>query len=473
MVLKAGRSTAGARGARSHTAAAATPEVAVRAMLAGCGAVEVDTLDELLDVSGLLATVPLPAGRRVALVGNSGGPLILAADACASAGLAIPELRPAVRRRLARLLPDASAVGNPVDMTSGGSAAALEAALRTVGADPWIDALMVVVTSPLIPGAETRAAVAAAAAEVGKPIVACILETQGDAPRAVAVADIPSPDRAARALALLCSHAEWRERDRSPRDPSYWGRYPAASGAVDALLGARPEGGWLDVAEAAALAAACGLPVVATRPATSARAAAAEAKALGFPVVLKAGAGSLVHKSDRGGVALGLSSADEVTDAYRAMEGRLGGEMGGAVVQPMTPGGVETIVGLTVDPSFGPLVMFGLGGVASDLLGDRSFAVPPLDRHAVERLIAAPRTAALLTGYRNSQPVDLAALGHVVATVAAIADHLPEVVELDLNPVVCRPDGAVAVDCKVRLAPCPPGPDPLLHMLHRLPSRRR
>jgi acyl-CoA synthetase (NDP forming) len=474
VVLKAGRSTAGARGARSHTAAAATSEVAVQALLAACGAIEVATLDELLDVSGLLATVPLPAGRRVGLVGNSGGPLILAADACASAGLAIPELPPAVRRRLAARLPPASAFGNPVDMTSGGDAAVLEAALRTVAADASVDALMVVVT-PLqaLSGAEARAAVMAVAADCDKPIVACILETRPGGEPPDGIADVPSPDRAARALGLVCGHAEWRAREAAPHAEARWAPYAAARRAVDSLLAARPDGGWLDLTDAAALAAACGLPSVPTLPADSAEAAAAVAGELGFPVVLKAGAGALVHKTERGGVALGLDSAEAVAAAYRAMARRLGEEMGAAVVQPMTPGGVETIVGLAVDPSFGPLVMFGLGGVASDLLGDRAFAVPPLDPGAVERLVAAPRTAALLTGYRGADPVDLAALGRVVSTVAAIAEHLPEVVELDCNPVVCRPDGAVVVDCKVRLAPCPPGPDPLLHMLHRLPPRRR
>lgn len=471
VVLKAGRSTAGARGARSHTAAAATPEVAVQAMLASCGAVEVDTLDELLDVSGLLATVPLPAGRRVGLVGNSGGPLVLAADACAAAGLAIPEIPADVQRRLVGRLPDASALGNPIDMTSGGDAGALEAALRVVGAEPSLDAILVVVT-PLqaISATGARAAVAAAAADCDKPIVACIFETRGGAERSDTVADIPSPDRAARAIGLLCEHAEWRVRESGPRLESHWDRYAAARRAVDGLLAARPTGGWLDLAEASDLAAACGLPVATARPAATADEAARAGEALGFPVALKAAAGALVHKSERGGVVLDLGSAEAVAAAHRAMADRLGEEMGGAIVQAMTPPGVETIVGLAVDPSFGPLVMFGLGGVASDLLGDRVFAVPPLDHAAVERLIAAPRTAPLLTGYRSSEPVDLAVLGQVVATVAAIADHLPEVVELDLNPVVCRPDGAVVVDCKVRLAPCPPGPDPMLHMLHRLPS---
>lgn len=470
VVLRAGRSAAGARGARSHTAAAATPEVAVRALLADCGAVQVDTLDELLDTAGLLAAGPLPAGRRVGLVGNSGGPLILAADACATAGLAIPELPAGARDAVRPHVLPGGATGNPVDLTSGAGPEAFEGAVRALAASGAVDAVIAVVT-PLdaLSGDQAAAALARAAADASTPIVSCVLD---DAPHAAPVpgapSNIPSPDRAARALGRACDHADWRARPAPSRDESPWDRDGPARRAVAAAMAAQPEGGWLDPAHAATLAEACGLPQVPTVAAGSPDDAAAVAAGVGFPVALKAGSAALVHKSDRGGVALGLRSPEEVMAAYRVMEERLGPAMGGAVVQPMAAAGVETIVGLVVDPAFGPLVMFGLGGVASDLLDDRGFAVPPFGPHEVDRLLRSIRTLPLLTGFRGSEPVDLDALRAVVATVGAIADHLPEVVELDLNPVVARPDGVAVLDCKVRLAPPLPGPDPLLRMLRPL-----
>lgn len=463
VVLRAGRSPAGARGARSHTAAAATPDVAVRALLSDCGAVQVDTLDELLDTAGLLAAGPLPAGRRVGLVGNSGGPLILAADACATAGLAIPELPRSTQDALQDLMLPGGATGNPVDLTSGADAATLESAARTLAGDPAVDAVLAVVT-PLdaLPGADARSALARVATGSSTPVVTCVLD---DGAGEEARTNIPTPDRAARALGRVCDHAEWRARPAPSRGDAPWDRYGAARQAVADALAARPGGGWLDPAAAAAFGNACGLPQPPTLGARSADAAAAVADELGFPVALKAASPQLVHKSDHGGVVLGLGSPQDVADAYRAMAGRLGTSMDGVVVQPMAADGVETIVGLVADPTFGPLVMFGLGGVASDLLDDRGFAIPPLGPREVDRLLGSIRALPLLTGFRGSDPVDLDALREVVATVGAIADHLPEVVELDCNPVVARPDGVTVLDCKVRLAPPAAGPGPLLRML--------
>lgn len=470
VVLRAGRSAAGARGARSHTAAAATPEVAARALLADCGVIQVDTLDELLDVAGLLAAGPLPSGRRVGLIGNSGGPLILAADACAAAGLVIPELPEATQGALrAHVLPG-GATGNPIDLTSGTGAERLEGAVRALAAGGDVDAVLAVVT-PLdaLSGGDASGALARVAEGVTTPVVSCVLDGgPGEGVRT----NIPSPDRAARALGRACDHAEWRSRPAASQGEAPWDRYGPARRAVAAALADHPAGGWLGPAHAAELAAACGLPQVPTVPVASVEEAVAAAEDLGYPVALKAGSELLVHKSDRGGVSLDLASAEEVRGAYREMAQRLGESMGGAVVQPMAAAGVETIVGLVVDPAFGPLVMFGLGGVASDLLDDRVFAVPPFGPRAVDRLLGSIRTLPLLTGFRGSAPVDLDALRHVVQTVGAIADHLPEVVELDLNPVVARTDDAIVLDCKIRLAPPSSGPDPLLRMLRQVPSGR-
>ena len=185
---------------------------------------------------------------------------------------------------------------------------------------------------------------------------------------------------------------------------------------------------------------------------------------------MKARSGDLVHKTDVGGVALNLADADAVRAAFETMESRLGAQMGGAVIQPMASWGVEAIAGLASDPDFGPVVMVGLGGVMTDLLRDRAFAVPPLEPSAADAMVASLRAAPLLDGYRGAPKVDRRALVTVLEQIARVAEEVPELVELDLNPILVSPDGALAVDCKVRLAPRQPGPGPLFPALRRRPQ---
>ena len=467
VALKAGRSTAGARGARSHTAAAATPEVTVEALLRGAGVIKVDRLEELLDVSALLLAAPLPAGRRVALVGNSGGPLILAADACEANGLLVAELDGDTKSALEGTLVAAGATSNPVDMTADGTSETLERALEIVLSDAAIDSVIVVVTDVLaLTGDDARATVKAVAARFDKPVVACVLGRTPVEHEDQGVAEIPSPERAASALAHLCRYSEWRHRPKISSDQvTVIEQASVVREIVSNQLAEAPSGGWLELDVAARLLGSCGLPVLATQAVFNADEAATTAESLGFPVVLKARSGDLVHKSDVGGVVISLPSASAVRSAYEEMERRLGAKMGGAVVQPMAQAGVEAIVGLTVDPVFGPVVMVGLGGVMTDVLGDRAFAVPPLSPDEAEEMVSSLRAAPLLDGFRGTAPVDRKALVAVVEQVARIAEEVPELVELDLNPVIVTPDGALIVDCKARLAPRHLGPGPLFRAL--------
>ncbi len=469
VALKAGRSEAGARGARSHTAAAATPEVTVDALLRGAGVIKVDRLEELLDVSAVLLAAPLPAGRRVALVGNSGGPLILAADACEANGLLVSELAEETKSLLQRGLVAAAATSNPVDLTADGGAGSLEQALEVVLADEAIDAVIVVVTDVLaLSSDDARVAIAKVALRFDKPIVACLLgsSSAGIDREAGGVAEISSPERAASALAHLCRYAEWRNRPKAPTDQLATIDEPSV---VRAIVGARlaedASGGWLELDEAARLLSACGLPILPTLAVASADEAAFAAASVGFPVVLKARSGDLVHKSDVGGVVTSLMNANEVRAAYDEMSTRLGLQMGGGVVQAMAQPGVEAIVGLTVDPVFGSIVMVGLGGVMTDVLGDRAFAVPPLDPGAAKSMVNSLRASPLLDGFRGAVPVSKSALISIVEQVARIAEEVPELVELDLNPVIVTAEGALIVDCKARLAPRHLGPGPLFRSL--------
>jgi acyl-CoA synthetase (NDP forming)/GNAT superfamily N-acetyltransferase len=474
VALKAGRTSAGARGARSHTAAAATPEVTVAALLQSAGVIKVDRLEELLDVSAILLAAPLPGGRRVALVGNSGGPLILAADACEGGELTVPELREATQHSLGEVLAPAAAAANPVDLTADGTAAMLAEALEIVLRDDAIDAVIVVVIeTPAISAAAARETVAHVAQHAGKPVVVCSVEvdTALDTSGAAGVAEVPSPERVAAALGHVCRYAEWRRRPLlSAAAPEELSDQSAISEIVASKLASSPAGGWLELDQAARLLEACGVPVLPTPGAASAEEAAAVAESVGFPVVLKARSGDLVHKTDVGGVALGLDSREAVRAAYEAMAARLGPQMDGAVIQPTAPWGIEAIAGLASDPDFGPVVMVGLGGVLTDLLGDRAFAVPPLEPGVADAMVASLRAAPLLDGYRGAAKVDRQALVAVLERIAHVAEEVPELVELDLNPILVSPAGALAVDCKARLAPRQPGPGPLFPALRRRPQ---
>jgi acyl-CoA synthetase (NDP forming)/GNAT superfamily N-acetyltransferase len=473
VALKAGRTSAGARGARSHTAAAATPEVTVTALLQSAGVIKVDRLEELLDVSAILLAAPLPAGRRVALVGNSGGPLILTADACEGGELTIPELPEATQQALGEVLAPAAAAANPVDLTADGTAAMLEKALEIVLRDDAIDAVIVVVIeTPAISAAVVRETVAHFAQDAGKPVIICSVEaaiplnTSG----AADVAQIPSPERVAAALGHVCRYAQWRQRPLfSAAEPEELSDLPAISEIVASKLATSATGGWLELDQGVRLLEACGVPVLPARGAATAEEAAVVAEAVGFPVVLKARSGDVVHKTDVGGVALNLDSSEAVRAAFETMESRLGAQMGGAVIQPMAPWGVEVIVGLASDPDFGPVVMAGLGGVMTDLLRDRAFAVPPLAPGAADAMVASLRAAPLLDGYRGTPKVDRQALVAVLEQIARVAEEVPELVELDLNPILVSPAGALVVDCKARLAPRQPGPGPLFPALRRRP----
>jgi acetyl coenzyme A synthetase (ADP forming)-like protein len=460
LAVKSGRSHAGTRAAASHTAALASSDVATDALFRQAGVVRVDTLAELLDTAQVLVHQPLPAGRRVAIVSNGGGPGILASDACEGAGLEVPVLGAATQAELAAFVSEDASTANPVDLIASATAGTYERALRTVLADPEIDAVLVIFVPPLVTDSDdvARAIVSAATTAGDKPIVACFL-TQANAPEILQAPDeerrsIPSftfPEAAAVALSRAASHAEWRRRpEGTVPDLAGIDRGRAHALVTTALEDA--EDVWLAPEVATDLCRAFGIPVAALRHADSADAAAAAAGALGFPVALKAGAGAIVHKTDVGGVALGLEDADAVRTAYNAMSTALGADLGGVVVQPMVEHGIETIVGVTEDPSFGPLVLFGMGGVAAELVRDTALRLVPLTDVDAAELVRSLRSSPLLFGYRGAAPADVAALEDLLLRVGVLADELPEVRELDCNPVVVRPDGVLAIDIKIRLA---------------------
>ncbi len=463
VAVKSGRTTAGSRAASSHTAALASSDVAVDALFRQAGVIRVDTLDELLSTAMVLAHQPLPVGRRVAIVSNAGGPGILAADACAGAGLEVAELAPATQDALRQILTHDATVRNPVDLVAGATAEQFEGALRIALADVAIDAVLAIFVPPLVTRAEdvARAIATAAESEPAKPVLACFLGQVG-VPELLRGGEgkrtIPSfafPESAAHALGRVADLADWRRRPPGVVPGLDGVDVGRARAIVAAALGRDPEGVWLDPSEASALLTCFGVPTVAFREVSDEAAARDAAHDIGFPVALKALAPGLVHKSDVGGVALDLRDTDAVARSWEEMTRSVGPAMTGAIVQPMIAPGVELIVGITQDPSFGPLVLFGLGGVTAELLGDRALRLVPVTDEDAHELVRSLRGSQLLFGYRGSPATDVAALEDLILRVGILADEIPELAEMDLNPVVASPSGAVPIDVKIRVAPSP------------------
>jgi acyl-CoA synthetase (NDP forming)/GNAT superfamily N-acetyltransferase len=467
LIVDAGRSAAGQRAAASHTAAAASPVVTREALFGQAGIIAARDFGELIEAATLLASQPLPAGGRVAIVSNVGGAGVLAADACADVGLRVAVLDERVQDELRRLLPAGAAVVGPVDTTAAVAPDVFRRCLEQVAADESVDAILALP----VPVAVSDPAPAACSAAISKPLVLSVLD-QAEAVRLLpagpgAPGSVPAyayPVNAARALAHAARYGGWRARVPG-RVPAFGDlRADQARTVTAEFLERSPDGGWLAPDETAELLGCYGIPLVRTWPVTSEEAAVRTAAEVGFPIVLKADVPGLVHKTDAGAVQLDLHGPDEVRAGYRALAGRFGARMSAALVQPMITGGTEVIMGVVQEPVFGPLVVFGLGGVATDVLADRSARLTPLTDTDAATLIRSIHAAPLLLGHRGSPAADLGALQDILLRVSRLADDLPQVAELDLNPVIARPDGAHVVDTRVRVLPAEPA-DPYLRRL--------
>jgi acetyl coenzyme A synthetase (ADP forming)-like protein len=449
LALKAGTTGAGARAASSHTAALAGSDAAIDALFGQAGVMRARTLEELVDVAALLSTQPLPAGRNVAVVTNAGGLGILCADACEAVGLSLPEPTDETRQVLAPALPAEASVANPIDLLGSATAATYEAALPPLLADPRVDALIVLFVPPVVAGADDVAAAIRRAVEqarADKPVLAVVLSAEGTPAalrdEASPVAAFPYPESAARALGFAAERAEWLRRPAGAV-PALDGIDAAAARALvdDTLAGA--DEAWLDARRTRALLSAYGVPLVPERLASSADEAVEAARELGLPAVVKTAAAG-AHKTETGGVAIDLRTEEQV---HAAVE-RIGAPV---LVQPYVRGGAELLAGVVQDPVFGPLVAFGPGGVLAELIGDAAFRIGPLTDVDAEDLVLGGKAGILVRGFRGAPAADSAALVDLVHRLARLAEDLPEVAELDLNPVIAQPSGCVAVDARVRV----------------------
>jgi acetate---CoA ligase (ADP-forming) len=457
IVVKSGRTAAGRRAASSHTGALLqASEATVDALFDHAGAIRVETLDEQLDVAEMLAHQPLPRGNRVAIVTNAGGPAISCVDASMAAGLRVEPLAEATRRALARHLAPAAALTNPVDMLAAATSADFRRTIETVAADPGVDAIIAIFLQAL-PGRGANTvlrAVRAAARRTDVPVLAALM-TAKPARTAGEIEDVPvyaTPEHAARALGHAARHA----RNRRHRAPDVGPPRGIDSDAAAVLLAKAlgTGGGWLGFEETMGLLDAYGVPAPRAHVAASAHAAGRWAAATGGDVALKAIVPGLLHKSDAGAIRLGLRGASAVARGARELRSALeaeGNAVEGFVVQAMVPKGVEMLVGVVSDPQLGPVVACGAGGVAVELLRDVQVRLAPVAPVEATEMIRALRTFRLLDGFRGAPPADIPALEDIVVRIGWMAANHPEIAELDLNPLIVTPTGAIAVDARVRV----------------------
>jgi acyl-CoA synthetase (NDP forming)/GNAT superfamily N-acetyltransferase len=467
LAAAAGRSTAGQQAAASHTAAVATPIATREALYEQAGVITTPGFGELVETAALLASQPVPAGRTVAVVSNVGGAGVLAADACADLGLTVHHPHGLTSRRLRALVPDTGAVGGPIDTTAAISAENFRQSLELLAADDEVDGIIALV----LPTAATGDLVAAIQqAEVRIPLAAVLLD-QAESVRLIPHRDgdgqIPAygyPEAAAAAMARAARYGAWRQQPHGqvPGFPDI--RTEDARTLVRGFFHATLGGGWMPPDKTAELLRCYGIPLAELTPARSEDEAVRAFEAVAGPVVLKADVPGLVHKTDAGAVELDLRTEADVRNAYRRLTGRFGERQRAVLVQPMITGGTEVIVGVADDHMFGPLVVFGLGGVATDVLADYAARLTPLTDTDADRLIGSIRSAPLLRGYRGGWSADLGALRDLLLRVSRLADDLPEVTELDLNPVIARADGMFVVDARIKARPYQPQ-DPFLRQL--------
>jgi acetate---CoA ligase (ADP-forming) len=443
LAMKSGTTSTGARAASSHTAALAGSEAAVDALFHQAGVIRAPTLEELIDATALFATQPLPLGGRVAVITNAGGLAILCADACEAAGLELPPLAPETKRGLRSVLPSEASVANPVDMLGSATGVTYEQVLPIVLADPGVDAVIVLFVPPVVAGAEEVAAAVgrAAANSNGKPVLTSLISEGALSPTS-GLTNLPYPESAARALGHAASRAEWLRRPAGSVPPLA-GIDAARGRAVVAAALTAGDDLWLRPDQARELLQAYGIPVVPERTARTAEEAADAAAMLSFPAVVK-NAEPGAHKTESGGVALGLTTAEDVRDAAA----RIGPPV---LVQPMLTGSAELLAGVVQDPVFGPLVAFGPGGVFAELIGRAEFRIAPLTDADVDELVKGGKAGRLVRGFRGKPAADEHALTDLLHRLSRLGDDLHEVAELDLNPVIASPDGCVAVDARVRV----------------------
>jgi acetyl coenzyme A synthetase (ADP forming)-like protein len=467
VVVKGGSTQAGSRAAASHTGAMATSDVVSDVLFQHAGIIRVNLMEEMFDVAALLSNQPLPRGRRLVIVTNGGGPGIIAADSAARNGLSLPQPSQEMIDKLKAVIKRDISFHNPLDTTAGANAEEFRAILRLLADDKDSDAVLSIFIPPVAANIEDFEASIGDVAQYfwneGKPLLACFLGQRGFKAKlgssGRSVPTYPFPEEAISALSKAMEYAEMRQKPM--------GKIPVLGGiktneARDiigkAMTRSTQRPLWMKPREISGLLTCYGIHFVETLVARTPTEAAAAAAKIGFPVAVKLDSSTVTHKSDVGGVVLDLDSDDEVKQAFNSIRARLKkdgrqSEMQGVVVQKMVNEGIEAIVGVTQDPSFGPLIMFGSGGVYAELMKDVVLRLHPISDLDAEEMINSIKMSSLFKGFRGSPPADIGAIQDLLLRLSAMVEDIPHIAELDFNPVKVMPQGKgyYIVDARIML----------------------
>ena len=467
VVVKGGSTAAGSKAAASHTGSMATSEISTEVLFKYAGIIHVNTTEELFDVASLLSNQPLPKGRRLAILTNGGGPGIIAADAAARHNLALPPLSPETVTRLKTVIKRDIAINNPLDTTAGATAEEFHNILQVLSNEKEIDAVLSIFIPPIVSNREASEDAIRSIAPVfwkqQKPLLACFLGERGSTAKLGSnghfVPCYPFPEEA---VAALARSVEYAENCRKPvgEIPKFSGIQRGKAHRIIELAmkenSERPF--WLGAMETYELLDCYGIRLAPMTIAKTANEAADYAAKMGFPVVAKLVSATITHKTDVGGVVIGLRSKNEVKRAFDTIKGRINklerlDEMQGVMIQRMVTGGIETIVGVTQDSSFGPLMMFGAGGVYAELMKDIAIRLPPLTDLDAKEMIQSIKMAKLLEGYRDTPAGDTDAVEDLLLRLSTMVEDIHQISELDFNPVKVMPkgDGYWVVDARIML----------------------
>ena len=459
IVFKSGVTKSGSRAASSHTGSLAGADIAYETAFKQCGIIRAQTYEQMFEYATAFASQPLPSGNRIAVITNAGGPGIMTTDAIELSGLEMAEILPQTAQKLRDILPKAASVKNPVDVLGDAGPEPYAKALQYLSADPNVDAIIVLLTPQAVTDSLRTSQLLCQSMTKDKPVMACFMggvdvNPARDYMLAHGLPDYRSPEKAVNALKAMCDYAQWRNREKVIAKP-----FGGEREKVTAIIDSYRLSGELQVSEcdAKSIFRAYGIRTPDGALVKSAGEAVEYAEKIGFPLVMKVVSPDIIHKSDVGGVILNLQDSKQVSSAFDSMmekikKGVPDARITGAYIERMCPSGSrEIIIGVTRDPQFGPLVMFGQGGIFVELLKDVKFSLAPVSDAVALEMVKQIKTYPLLSGYRGQPAVDIMAIAETISRVSRLVSDFPEIKELDINPFMAFTDKDISVAADGRM----------------------